>query len=80
VGVDINPEYVREADTTIGKLGTTADVRVMAGDFFKMEWQSILDSLPDPLLIVGNPPWVTNSGLGSIGGANLPEKSNFHGD
>jgi hypothetical protein len=29
------------------------------------------------LLIVGNPPWVTNSEIGSINGGNLPEKSNF---
>jgi hypothetical protein len=28
-------------------------------------------------LIVGNPPWVTNSELGSSGSKNLPEKSNF---
>jgi len=28
-------------------------------------------------LIIGNPPWVTNSELGSIDSKNLPEKSNF---
>ena len=29
------------------------------------------------LLIIGNPPWVTNSKLGSISSTNLPKKSNF---
>ena len=29
------------------------------------------------ILIVGNPPWVTNSKLGSLNSANLPKKSNF---
>lgn len=28
-------------------------------------------------LVIGNPPWVTNSELGSINSKNLPEKSNF---
>ena len=27
--------------------------------------------------MVGNPPWVTNAELGSLGSVNLPEKSNF---
>ena len=29
------------------------------------------------LLIIGNPPWVTNSQLGSLNSKNLPKKSNF---
>ncbi len=29
------------------------------------------------LLIIGNPPWVTNSKLGSLNSSNLPKKSNF---
>lgn len=29
------------------------------------------------LLILGNPPWVTNSKLGDLGSKNLPTKSNF---
>ena len=28
-------------------------------------------------LVIGNPPWVTNSELGSIDSSNLPQKSNF---
>lgn len=29
------------------------------------------------LLVIGNPPWVTNSELGVLGSANLPEKTNI---
>jgi hypothetical protein len=29
------------------------------------------------LLVVGNPPWVTNAGLGASGGTNLPQKTNL---
>jgi hypothetical protein len=31
----------------------------------------------DKLLIIGNPPWVTNSKLGSLNSGNLPKKTNF---
>lgn len=30
-----------------------------------------------PLLVVGNPPWITNSELGSLGSGNLPGKTNL---
>ena len=33
----------------------------------------------DYLLILGNPPWVTNSQLGLLNSDNLPKKSNFKG-
>lgn len=32
-----------------------------------------------PLLIVGNPPWVTNAELGALGSSNLPGKTNLKG-
>ena len=31
------------------------------------------------LLVIGNPPWVTNSQLGRLGSNNLPIKTNFKG-
>lgn len=80
IGVDINPTYAHEARSAVGKLSTTAITRVLVGDCFKMDRAEIFGSLPDPLLILGNPPWVTNSAMGSMGGANLPMKSNFRGD
>ena len=32
-----------------------------------------------PLLVVGNPPWVTNAELGSLESSNLPVKTNLKG-
>ena len=46
-------------------------------DFFKTDWESLLADLPEPFLIVGNPPWVTSADIGRLKGSNLPEKSNF---
>jgi hypothetical protein len=46
-------------------------------DFFSFDWPSVIRELPQPVLLLGNPPWVTSSGLGAIDGTNLPQKSNF---
>ena len=71
-GVEVNQGYVDMAQSSIKSLAT-----IQQGDFFTMAWSDLLDQLPDPLLVVGNPPWVTNSQLGGISGTNLPDKTNF---
>lgn len=78
VGVDINDSYLDIARSALESLPATADCKIERGDFFTLRWYDILRTLPDPLLIIGNPPWVTNSTIGEIGGSNLPTKSNFH--
>ena len=52
-------------------------MNVLQASFFDVDWNDILRDLPEPILVVGNPPWVTNSTLGSLGSSNLPKKSNF---
>jgi hypothetical protein len=52
-------------------------VSVEQADFFSTNWHTRLDAAEEPILVVGNFPWVTNSVQGAIGGTNLPEKSNF---
>jgi len=42
-----------------------------------MDWQAFFAELKGELLVLGNPPWVTNAGMGAIGGRNLPIKNNF---
>jgi len=73
-GFDINHDYIHQAkrDTT----GFSSEVHIKQADFFLTNWDKVVSSLPDPLLIIGNPPWVTNSVLGSLGSGNLPVKSN----
>ena len=38
---------------------------------------SLKSSIKQELLILGNPPWVTNAKLGVLNSSNLPKKSNF---
>ena len=71
LGFDINPNHVQSARRKVKR----ADVRI--ADFFAKNWPETLSGLEEPILVIGNPPWVTNSTLGSINGKNLPAKSNF---
>ncbi|HEX6984976.1 MAG TPA: hypothetical protein VF170_06345 [Planctomycetaceae bacterium] len=75
VGYEINDGYVGMAAAAVAVHGTRVVVR--RADFFELNWKSELSRLPGPILVVGNPPWVTSATLGAIGGVNLPEKSNF---
>jgi len=45
--------------------------------FFEVNWATLLRRLPEPILVIGNPPWVTNSEQGAMGTRNLPEKQNL---
>jgi hypothetical protein len=72
---DINDTYVSAARSV---LEYAADlVTIEQANFFNTDWPSVISSLPEPLLVIGNPPWVTNSALASVGSDNLPRKSNF---
>ncbi len=79
VGIDINEKYVNVARSAINNLAPeTISVEIMHEDFFRVDWANVVKSLPEPLLVIGNPPWVTNAELGSLGSFNLPDKSNYH--
>ena len=66
----------------IGKLkseGLSAKKTFRCESFFNVDWAQLVANLPEPILVIGNPPWVTNSALGLLGSSNLPDKSNFQG-
>lgn len=77
IGVDINPAHVAAAAATCKKLGHNTNVDIRQHEFFSYNWQDKIKDLPQPFLIIGNPPWVTNAALGRLKSANLPQKSNF---
>src|SRR3989338_9800309 len=75
IALDINPSYIKTVEKNIGK--DKSKIKLRTGDFFQFNWNEYVATLPEPILVIGNPPWVTNSQIGSIAGANLPPKSNF---
>lgn len=44
-------------------------------DVFAYDFDALASSLPEPVLLLGNPPWVTNAAMPRLGGDNLPPKS-----
>jgi hypothetical protein len=71
IGADVNAPHLRAARRRV------PHATLHAVDCFTVDWTSLIGDLPHPLLIVGNPPWVTNAAVGALGGTNLPAKSNF---
>lgn len=75
---DIDSEYVEILNKYIAKKGTTQFHKAEVADFFTKNWKDELDNLPEPILVIGNPPWVTNSQLGQLQSKNLPTKYNLN--
>jgi hypothetical protein len=75
-GYEINREYVDAARKNLSQFA----VRIHHRDFFSEDWKCNL-ARPGKtrILVIGNPPWVTNSDLGQLGSKNLPTKTNFQG-
>ncbi len=76
-GMDINPEHIDRARAAAQAVAGNRAVEIRLGNFFDADWSQVIDSLPEPLLVIGNPPWVTNAALGVLGTSNAPEKANF---
>jgi methylase of polypeptide subunit release factors len=78
-GFDIHPGHVREARARLRREAPSARIDLRVADVFGLDLAAEVRSLPAPVLLIGNPPWVTNAQLGSLRSANLPTKSNFQG-
>ena len=72
-GCERDPRYAEVARTRVRSNGR---LRIDTADFFSHDWTETLAAFADPILILGNPPWVTNATVGALRGSNLPTKSN----
>lgn len=72
--VEINHEYI---DIILKRASRYKDIQFLIHNqsIFNFNFNSL--PLNKEILIIGNPPWVTNSDLGLINSSNLPKKSNF---
>lgn len=78
-GVEVNPGHLASATALARDRADVSRFSLECADFFRLRWAERLAKLPEPLLVIGNPPWVTNAHVTSLGGSNLPVKSNFQG-
>jgi 16S rRNA A1518/A1519 N6-dimethyltransferase RsmA/KsgA/DIM1 with predicted DNA glycosylase/AP lyase activity len=72
-GFDINENYINTLRSSIKSNG---NLTLGVNDFFVFDWFKFFHK-NDNVLVIGNPPWVTNSALGLLKSNNLPKKSNF---
>ena len=77
IGIDVNPDYISKVKARIDQSKLAAKTTLISADFFSYDWDKLVADLPDPILIIGNPPWVTSSELALLKSQNLPNKSNF---
>jgi methylase of polypeptide subunit release factors len=73
-GLDVNEAYLSD---TRGRLPHHQNLTLKHESFFRHDWDKEIEAIASPILLLGNPPWVTNAELGAIGSENLPAKSNF---
>jgi hypothetical protein len=68
-GLDISRAHLKAAKEK------TPAAKFEQADFFSYNWRNFFAALPEPILVLGNPPWVTNAEQGKLGGTNLPKKT-----
>jgi hypothetical protein len=79
LGLDISPSHLASARENIRTVANDVVTELRQADFFDSDWSHIIRTLPEPLLVIGNPPWITNAAVGRLSGSNLPEKTNVDG-
>jgi hypothetical protein len=77
-GIELNSAYCTD---TKKRFVMRDDITLYNADIFSFDFSDIKDAIEynDNLLIVGNPPWVTNTQLSTLNSYNLPVKDNFKG-
>lgn len=79
MGIELQAPYAEESRSLTDEAARRGThLRVIRANLFEMDLgRDIQWNSQAPLLVVGNPPWVTNATLGALNGDNLPPKSNF---
>ena len=83
-GIEIHRPYVWETKFSIldffieNPNANKPDIFISHYNVFYFDFNTIAAEVSGQnILVIGNPPWVTNSMLGGLNSSNLPEKSNF---
>jgi hypothetical protein len=73
---DINADYVSALRKELRDV-KGVHCQVVQQDFFTFNWSEFFSAFRGEILVIGNPPWVTNAALGALESDNLPKKTNF---
>ncbi len=84
IGVEIYEPYVWETKFNImdffiaNPYSNKPEISIIHCNVFDFDFKQIAKQYSTKdILVIGNPPWVTNSKLGSLNSSNLPKKTNF---
>ncbi len=78
LGVEIQPAHAAAARRLLNCSATRdVDWRVEEGDMFRHDLSTLMWETEGPLLVLGNPPWVTLSDLGAMGSIHIPDRTNL---
>ncbi len=84
IGIEIYKPYVWETKFNIldffllNSDSNKPEIKIIHSSVFDFDFQEISKQFQsEDLLVIGNPPWVTNSKLGSLNSTNQPKKNNF---
>lgn len=80
-GLEFQQNYVIECKSRLlaqllNKTDSKPEIHIQQGNIFEFDFPAN-DFGNEQVLILGNPPWVTNTTLSGINSSNLPVKSNF---
>lgn len=70
VGIDINGEYLDEIEAI-------NNLQLYHGNVFDFDFNMLKEDSDMKYLIIGNPPWVTNTRLSKYESENVPKKNNY---
>lgn len=80
-GIEIYKPYIEILEDKLKRFGKSLDkirIKLYHESIFDFDFNQIKANIKGRnALILGNPPWVTNSKLSEIGSDNLPAKTNF---
>ncbi|MBL7980066.1 MAG: hypothetical protein JNN12_17140 [Bacteroidetes Order II. Incertae sedis bacterium] len=83
-GIEIYKPYVWESKFNVidfylsNPTENKPEISIIHSSVFDFDFKAIAkENSTKEILIIGNPPWVTNSKLGSLNSSNLPKKTNF---
>src|SRR5262249_35602690 len=79
-GVELQGGHYLNALALAGRAPAAVKAGVTGADLFALDLKLTPRRSEDgPLLVVGNPPWVTSAELGALGRGNAPPKRNVKG-
>jgi len=82
-GIEINRQYVYVSKLRVlnylktENLKVKPKIKIVNSNIFDFDFRSFRFELDSNILVIGNPPWVTNTTLGTLNSKNLPKKNNF---